>query len=753
MVKKVYFLILGTLSAYFSFSQHIHITGTVSDGIVPLSGVAIYNKETGSQIGSTKYSGAFTLTIAQIHRAPIVLAFSKPGFLTQEMTISPTTDDTIRLEIVLPYAGSDLREVVVTGSLRPVERSESAIPVFVLNSSVFQRISSPRLMDALPLLPGIRLHYDCNVCEAPGLRFNGLPGPYTLIVIDGMPVMGALASTYGLYGFPSGMIQRMEVTRGPGSVLYGTEAMGGVINVLTTNPDIAPSLHAEQLVTSWGEVTTQLSSAYRMGKWRMLTGVYHHHFGSRIDRNGDNFLDMALQERVSVFQKIRFSDELDVLLRYYYEDRLGGTVEGQHHHRHTHDKYVESIFTNRAEWLMKYTPRNIKPLQVWWSASGHRQNSVYGEDYFHAEQRMMNLQAIWNDASGKLQYTIGSALRYQFYNDNTTATTLMDTEQDAPEVFWMPAIFSDVALPWRDITLTAGIRADHHPVHGIVPTGRLGALYRAGRHTLRATHGSAFRVVNLFAEEHAALSGAREVVIHAQLRPERVAGQYIDWEFSLLKPDYYFKSTVGVFSNVFSNRILPDYDSDPQKIIFANLEGKLTHKGLNLQLEWGSGGKWDFSVGGALQDMRLIEEGKRELPPFVERMNFQSLTGYTFGNNRIDISSFTYSPMRLPLAGALDPRPEFSPWFTHLNIQYSFRPAGRYAVTFGVKNVLDFVPWRGLPFLIARADDPFDERVQFDADGHPLATADNPFALTFDPTYAFTSLQGRRFFFQWSFKF
>ncbi|GCD78193.1 hypothetical protein JCM31826_16750 [Thermaurantimonas aggregans] len=757
MGKKVYFLILVILAAHNSYNQDLHIKGVISDGIVPLSGVTIRDKATDVLLGVSRFNGTFYIKSKPVDSAStLVIEFSRPGFQNQEVAIKPAKEDTIRLQIVLSYTGNALDEVVVTGSLRPTDRKASTVPVSVINASVFERISSPRLMDALPLLPGIRLHYDCNVCEAPGLRFNGLPGPYTLLVIDGMPIMGPLAATYGLYGFPSAMIQRMEVTRGPGSVLFGTEAMGGVINVLTTNPDVAPPLRVEQLLTSWGEVTTQLSSAYRVGQWRMLTGVYHHHFGSRIDRNAENFLDMALQERISVFQKIRFSDELDILLRYYYEDRLGGTVAGQHYHRHTHDEYVESIFTNRAEWLMKYNPRKLKPLQVWWSASGHWQNSMYGEDYFLAEQRIMNFQTLWQEHSGNLQYTLGTALRYQFYNDNTTATTLYsgsDTELDAPESFHMPALFADAMFPLKNVSFSAGIRADYHSIHGFVPTGRIGVLYSAGRHTLRATHGSAFRVINLFAEEHAALSGAREVVISSRLRPERVAGQYAEWEFSLLKPHYYIKSILGAFANEFSNRILPDYDSDPQKIIFDNLDGRLTHRGINAQVEFGIGGRWDFSMGGALQDMRLIEDDKRELPPFVERMNFQSLMGYTFGKNRIDISSFTYSPMRLPLAGELDPRPEFSPWFTHLHLQYSYRSERGYSLTFGIKNLLDFVPWRGLPFLIARADDPFDTRVEFNSEGVPIPTADNPYALTFDPAYAFTSLQGRRFFFQWSITF
>jgi outer membrane receptor for ferrienterochelin and colicins len=63
-----------------------------------------------------------------------------------------------------------------------------------------------------------------------------------------------------------------------------------------------------------------------------------------------------------------------------------------------------------------------------------------------------------------------------------------------------------------------------------------------------------------------------------------------------------------------------------------------------------------------------------------------------------------------------------------------------------VKNLLNWTPNRGNPFLIARAHDPFDRQVQFDAGGQPLSTPENPYALTFDPTYMYAPNQGIRGF-------
>ena len=65
----------------------------------------------------------------------------------------------------------------------------------------------------------------------------------------------------------------------------------------------------------------------------------------------------------------------------------------------------------------------------------------------------------------------------------------------------------------------------------------------------------------------------------------------------------------------------------------------------------------------------------------------------------------------------------------------------------GIKNLLNFTPNKGNPFIIARTNDPFDKNVQFNPDGQVKATADNPYGLTFDPNYMYAPNQGLRGFF------
>ena len=103
--------------------------------------------------------------------------------------------------------------------------------------------------------------------------------------------------------------------------------------------------------------------------------------------------------------------------------------------------------------------------------------------------------------------------------------------------------------------------------------------------------------------------------------------------------------------------------------------------------------------------------------------------------------------MRLPLLGELDPRSEYSPVWSIQNIQLTYTGLDNFEFYGGIKNLLDWTPNEGNPFIIARADDPFDENVEFDTNGNVIATDNNPYALTFDPSYVYAPNQGRRLFF------
>src|SRR5699024_7839872 len=94
-----------------------------------------------------------------------------------------------------------------------------------------QKNPSANFMDNISYINGLSNFVTCGVCGTNSIRINGMEGPYTAVLIDGTPIIGSLASVYGLNGISPAIIERIEVIKGPNSTLYGSEAMGGVINI------------------------------------------------------------------------------------------------------------------------------------------------------------------------------------------------------------------------------------------------------------------------------------------------------------------------------------------------------------------------------------------------------------------------------------------------------------------------------------------------------------------------------------------
>jgi outer membrane receptor for ferrienterochelin and colicins len=173
-----------------------------------------------------------------------------------------------------------------------------------------------------------------------------------MVLIDGMPIVSGLSTVYGLSGIPNALVERIEIVKGPASSLYGSEAVGGLINIITKNPGNAPLFTADVFTTSWQEHNADIGLKNRVGdKATVLTGINYFNYNNPIDNNEDGFTDVTLQNRISVFQKWNFSRDQNRLFslagRYYYEDRWGGEMDWTADDRGGDEVYGESIYTRR----------------------------------------------------------------------------------------------------------------------------------------------------------------------------------------------------------------------------------------------------------------------------------------------------------------------------------------------------------------------------------------------------------------------
>jgi len=680
------------------------------------------------------------------------------GFDKIEKTVSVKENDIINLNFNLANVQNTLNDVVVTGTLKEVRRSESPVAVEVYTPTYFKKNPTPNIYEALQNVNGVRPQLNCNVCNTGDIHINGLEGPYTMVLIDGMPIVSSLSTVYGLSGIPNSLIERIEVVKGPASSLYGSEAVGGLINIITKKPQNAPMLSADVFGTTWGEVNADLGFKFNAGKKAsVLTGINYFNFQNKVDNNNDNFTDMTLQNRISIFQKWNFQRKENRLFsiagRYMYEDRWGGDLRWNKSFRGGDNVYGESIYTKRWELIGNYQLPTTEKLMLSFSYNNHDQDSRYGNTSYIAQQKIGFTQLTWDKKIGRNDLLAGVAVRYTFYDDNTPATANADTIKPSNQAqkTWLPGVFiqDEVTLSQKH-KLLLGFRYDYNSIHGNIYTPRIAYKWSINdKNIFRLNAGTGYRVVNLFTEDHAALTGARNVEIKNELKPEQSYNVNLNYIKKLyLNNGTFIGLDASAFYTYFNNRIVGDFDTDPNKIIYDNLQGYAVSKGLTLNVDVAFNNGLKIIGGGTLMENTITDNGITEQQILTEKFTGTWAISYKIksANLSIDYTGNIYSPMRLPLLGDTDPRKAYSPWWSIQNIQFTYSGLKNIEIYGGVKNILNWTPNKGNPFLIARTNDPFDKQVQFGSNGQVIATANNPYALTFDPSYVYGPNQGARAF-------
>jgi outer membrane receptor for ferrienterochelin and colicins len=761
LIKYFLFLLIFA-SVFYAVPAMARQEGVITGKIMNESGMPLEFVNVGirkiSLGGVTNESGSFT--IKNIPPGEHLLIASLIGFEPQQTRIEVKESDlSTSYNFTLKETANALGEVVVSGTMKEVSRLESPVPVEVYSAGFFRANPTPSVFESLQNVNGVRPQVNCSVCNTGDIHINGLEGAYTMVLIDGMPIVSGLSTVYGLTGIPQALIERVEIVKGPASTLYGSEAVGGLINIITKKPSSAPLVTADVFSSDWGDVNTDLGMRYSLSeKAHGLLGINYFNFQNPIDKNGDGFTDVTLQNRISLFNKLNFDRKsgknFSVAGRYVYEDRWGGEMDWSSEYRGGDEVYGESIYTNRWEMFGVYQLPVDELIDFQFSTNGHSQNSVYGDTPYIADQYIGFGQMTWKKPLERHDLLLGMAYRYTYYDDNTPATAT-ENKLNEPSVTHLPGAFVQDEITFNDThKLLVGMRYDFNTLHGSILSPRINYKWTSKNkeEIIRLSVGNGYRVANVFTEDHAALTGAREVVFKEELDPET------SWNANLnvVKKIYtssqvFINLDASAFYTYFNNAIFPDYETDPNKIIYSNLNGSAVSKGtsLNVEMSWANG--LNIIAGGTLMDVSVTENGETYRQILTERFSGVWSLGYTFPSFgwTVDYTGNLYGPMRLPLLGELDDRAEYSPWYSLQNIQLTKKLGSKWEFYGGVKNLLNFTPPSN---SIARSFDPFDRQVIFGEGGRVIPTPGNPNALTFDAAYVYASNQGRRAFLGLRFK-
>lgn len=371
----------------------------------------------GTTIGiSTDESGHFQLINlpAGTHTVRVQVIGYKPA----EKTVSIKKHETKEIKFELEEDVLGLEEVVVTGDRNEKNRRESSVIVNTINPKLFATVQSQTISDGLNFSPGLRMENNCQNCGFNQVRMNGMEGPYSQILINNRPIFSGLAGVYGLELIPSNMIERIEVVRGGGSALYGSNAIAGTINLILKDPinnsyefEAGTGLSGIGLENSGDAAEDHhLSFNTALVSADNKTGMsLYGYFRDRdpFDANGDTFSELTMIKNTTVgsrlFHRFGYRNKLSIDFFNIKENRRGG----DHFDLPEHEAGIaESVKHDISTGAITYE-QFFRDMDLWSVyLSGQR---VDRDSYYGAEQSLSDYGKTKN-----FTYTIGSQYTANF---------------------------------------------------------------------------------------------------------------------------------------------------------------------------------------------------------------------------------------------------------------------------------------------------------------------------------------------------
>ncbi len=235
--KSIFVIFLLLLSSIFSIANVANLdkailTGKVIDAVTgnPLPGAAIYLHEV--KVGTiSSNDGSFSTPLVPYGKYLIEISFIGYKSIIETITIGANNTKDFKLQLAV----IENESVTVTGVASAVRTKQTAQPVSVVKKNDFQKTSSTNLIDALSrMVPGITALTTGASISKPIIR--GLGYNRVITINDGIRQEGQQWGDEHGIEIDEASVQRVEVLKGPASLLYGSDGMGGVINIITNNP-------------------------------------------------------------------------------------------------------------------------------------------------------------------------------------------------------------------------------------------------------------------------------------------------------------------------------------------------------------------------------------------------------------------------------------------------------------------------------------------------------------------------------------
>ena len=521
---------------------------------------------TASDPASTNLAGIAVLRLPTPgrHRLAISAIGHSPDTLT--VLLGSTTTDT-SLAVSLKPEAAELEELIVesTRSRRRVEEQPLRVEVLAREEIEEKLLMTPGdISMMLNETGGLRVQTTSPSLGGANVRVQGLRGRYTLLLADGLPLYGQ-AGGLGLLQVPPMDLGLVEIIKGASSALYGSSALGGVINLISRRPP-APGDPPEREVlfnaTTLGGTDAVLFASGRLGDGAGYTLLGGGHRQGRRDRDADGWTDVPGYRRLVVRPRVSWSDaagrSLFVTLGTTVEDRSGGTLDGNT--APDGAPFAEALRTTRfdagASAHFPLGSGTLAVLRVSGMTQRHRHR--FGDVAEPDRHGTYFAEAAFSRNIGASVVVLGGALQGEGYRSEAFSAFDFD--------FTVPGVFVHAELVGSErVALAMSGRLDRHSRYGTFFNPRLSLLLSPqDGWSIRASAGSGFFAPTPFTEE-TEVTGLSRLAPLTGLGAERARSASVDLQRAM-DP---FELTATLYGSVVDDAVQLRQDANGGTLINA----------------------------------------------------------------------------------------------------------------------------------------------------------------------------------------
>lgn len=628
------------------------------------------------------------------------------GYASQTKTVVVSNEYTVDLHFVMEKEDIMMDEVVVSANRNETNRRVAPVVVNVMNSKLFETVNSTDLAKSLSYQSGLRVENNCQNCGFPQVRINGLEGPYSQLLINSRPVMSALSGVYGLEQIPVSMIERVEVVRGGGSALFGANAVGGTINIITKDP-IDNSFQVNSTMSNLGGKTWEQyfgANASLVSKDRTYGVAFYQAYRNRnpYDADGDGFselgkLNMNTFGLRGYYRPTQFS-RLSIEYHTTNEFRRGGNKFDLQPHETDITEQTRHVINSGGLTYDIFMNEYKHKLSLYGSVQHTDRNSYYGAGmdtnaYGTTDDLTAVGGAMYSGNFDRLLFspaTLTGGFEYQF---NGLHDVMTGYGRDLKQYVRIAGAYLQNEWKMRYLTLLAGFRLDkHNLVDNVIFSPRVNLLWKpTDRLQGRLTWSTGFRAPQAYDEDlHVAAVGGEAMMIKLAdgLKPERsnsFSGS-VDWAFNLghfssnlliegfytMLNDVFYLEETG-FDETTGTKIQERRNGHGARVYGANIDYKIAH-GKEAQLQLG------FTVQQSRYTEALAWSSDPDVAPTKRMTRTPDCYGYfTFTSAPLKNFDFSVSgvytgSMLVPhFAGYIEKdRMEKTPDFMDLNLKLNY---------------------------------------------------------------------------------